>query len=270
MNSDLISQIKILPIDQIVPFEQLPPVDPDLSISDCHLVRDPFLVAPLDQSTYVLLDNTDTFAELISCGLTQVPVQVVGRNEVSLTCPRLGLSNLSYHDLVQFVSQLPNDVTCIDQEHVPADRSALTLRFEFADQPTLNLSLQCKSTGGCPESLRLLFALISTRGGYQPEVRFAGLTTSLMRRRNYSSLLTLSHPSFNDIEHAARLQQCYPLHTVLCSTAVRALQIDLSVAVLTSDLPLGEKEAYLRDLIAYRYQTSRTASYEGRVYLLNR
>ncbi len=270
MNTDLISQIRILPIDQIVPFEQLPPVDPDLSLSDCHLVRDPFLVAPLGENLYVLLDNVDTFAELISCGLTQIPVQIVGRNEVSLSCARLGLYTFTRDDIVRLADQYPQHLTLIETNCTAADSSDLPLRFEFFDSPQMNLLIHRHEETGCPEGLRLLFDLIDTRGGFQTEMSFDGLTTGLMRRRNYSCLLSLPRPTFEDVEHAARTQDCYPVRIVLAATAVRGLQIDLSVAVLNSDLPVAEKEAYLRDLIIYRHQSARTTSYEGRIYLFNR
>lgn len=270
MNSDLFNQIRILPIDRIIPFEQLPSIDPDLTVSDCHLVRDPFLVAPLDNEHYVLLDDTDTFAELISCGVTEVPVQIIGCNQVSITSPRLGLDGFSFEDLSRLALEHPEEIRLSEKLDNTTNDTALRLCFDFADRPPVYAYLNCPDSGGCPRALQLIFETIEHRGGYQPEVRLDGLTPRLMRRRNYTCLLTLPNPTLADIEQAALDRMYYPLRTVSVSTAVRALQIDLSVAVLTSDLPLSEKEAYLRDLIVYRHQSSRTSSYEGRIYLFNR
>jgi hypothetical protein len=270
MNADLLSQIRILPIDKIVPFEQLPNIDPDSSLSDCHLVRDPFLVAPLEDGTYVLLDNTDTFAELVYCGLTQLPVQIAGCNQIVLSSPRLGLHAFSVTDLTRLTSTHPEHIIIADQPDQSVDPPHMAINCAFSDSPPVRLILRRHQPHGCPDSLRLLFDAIQASGGYQAEFRLGSITPGLMRRRDYSCLLSLPHPTFEDIAYAAHSQQCYPLRTVHAATGVRALQIDLSVAVLTSDLPLGEIEAYLRDLIIYRHQQSRTTTYEGRIYLFNR
>ena len=64
--------------------------------------------------------------------------------------------------------------------------------------------------------------------------------------------------------------QLFPPHLLSIQSSSRVFSIDFPLSVLRSNIPVEEKEMFLRDLIAYREQSYKTTFFEGQVYFLNR
>ena len=103
-----------------------------------------------------------------------------------------------------------------------------------------------------------------------PELRGSARANTPLKAVSPSAWLTLPEFSLDDLASAAASERFFPPNIIRAITSQRVFNIDFPLSVLGSDMPLEEKESFMRDLVLFREQSCRTAFFEGRVYILNR
>ena len=275
MDVIVLSQIQMIATDRILPFEwpgsDVFGGDGSLSWNDLDLIRHPFPVASLTDGNYLLLEETDEFRAHTEGGLDVLPVQVCSLESLKTKTDRLGLVNFTYDDLLRLAGKSPEQIFVRESgEKQPAGAAHVEVGFSFKGRPPVSVWLRHSSKAGCPGPLAQIFRVILQQGRYIPITHIADRPDALTRNIPVSATITLPSFTLNDLMSAASADRLFPPGIIRVAPGCRVLNIDLPVSVLKSDVPIEDKELYLRELIVLREQWRRTSFYEGQVYLLNR
>ena len=145
----------------------------------------------------------------------------------------------------------------------------LPLHFTFENQDPLWVYLRNSTLNGCPLPLDAIFRLIQARGRYAPFFEYGENCDAVLKIDPPRGVVSLPKFSLDDLKSAALAERLYPPEIIKVYSNTRIVNIDFPVSVLSSDLPLTDKESFLRELITYREQSNKTAFFEGQVYILN-
>lgn len=272
MDSKVLAQIKILSAESILAYEW--PGSPqralDVDLESLSVVRHPFLATPIDDDSCLLLSETGHFRALSEAGLSFFPVQMCEPDSIRVARHRLGFDTFAFDDLSRLSARHPEQIVL--QEGPPKTSGPLGfvgLDFKFADGRRVQAYLRHSSRVGCPVPLEHLFRAVTQMGRYLSIVDGADNGDSLTRLARIASTVTLPPFSLEDIKSAAQSERLFPPGLIDAVSTRRILDIDFPITVLTSNIAVSEKEAFLKDMILLRRQSRRTAVYEGQVYLLN-
>lgn len=270
MKNSLLSQIKILPADRIYPFEWFESKQNgvEFSLDDINLIRNPFMVTPLTDEDYLLLGETALFRMLLAAGLKHIPVQLCPPEKIRLHARKLNLIKFTWDDLHAVEVRFPKHVV-ISRQPRSFMAEYLPLHFNFKDREPLWAYLRNSTLHGCPLPLDAIFRVIQARGRYAPYIDFCDNCEAVLKIEPPSGVVSLPRFSLEDLKSAALAERLYPPEIIKVFSDTRIVNIDFPVSVLGSDMPLAEKESFLRELISYREQANKTAFFEGQVYILN-
>ena len=272
MEPDIYTQLRLLDIDQLYPFESVRLLENRMTVDldELSFLRHPFLVTALGGDDYLLLEQTEYFCALTDAGLAHVPVQVCPTESLTTLSTRIGLTNFDQADLFRVSARHPEQIRVQNsaQNNNPTD-GGLRLGFEFPEQGKFDVLLRHTSRAGCPASLETLFRAIITCGHWAPSVEASGNDDTVTRLTEYSAIVTVPAFGMDDLKTAAKAERLFPPGIAGVESTWRALNIDFPMSVLTSPIPIEEKQRFLRELILLRRRTRRTSSYHGRIYLLN-
>jgi hypothetical protein len=270
MTGNLLSQIRIVETDRILPFEWMAdePRGGESLIDDPRYVRHPFPVLDLRNGNYLLLDNVDRFASLSSASLNHLPVQLCPRKSIRVFGERLGLIDFDYDALYRIVARHPDQILL----DTPRDSAQgyIAAQLEFRDQAPTPIYFRDSSRSGCATSLDMFFRGVLQHGDYLPVIEWGEHAEALFKSASFSAFLTLPAFTLDHLETAATSDRLFPPGVISVQTDSRVFYIDFPQSVLRSDLPTREKEAFLRDLLLLREQSRRTTHYHGQIYILNR
>jgi hypothetical protein len=270
MTGSLLSQIRIVETDRILPFEWLAADPPGLELSgdDARYVRHPFPVLDLQEGNYLLLDHTDRFMQLSGSGLVHMPVQVCTRKSLHVVGGRLGLVDFDRDALQRLAARYPDQIVLA----VPGDspNGYIAGLIEFRDGEAIPIYFRDSSRSGCAGSVDLFFRSIRQHGDYLPVVEQGEHAEAIFKAATFSAFLTMPPVSLESLETAATADRPFPPGLISVQTESRVFYVDFPQSVLRSDIPVREKEAFLRDLLLLREQSRRTSHYQGQIYILNR
>jgi hypothetical protein len=271
--------IRVVAVEYIHSFERARPVTPPVSLDEIRVVRDPFPVTRLGDTSFLLVQDLDRLTELTALGITQVPVQICRESDVNVTGNIIGLEKYAPADLDRLAAISSENIVVLDRVHhadaegTDSDHPApefVPAGFHFRSGERRSVLVRLGSDGGFLVGLNELFIDIETRGRYWPLAESHRDPDSLLRDPSVEGTLTLPPLHMSDLRKATQSDQCFPPDLVRVSYANRVISVDFPIAVLTADIPIEEKQTFLEDLIALRRQTCRTALVEGRVLILNR
>jgi len=270
MNQISLPHLSIAEVSTIYPYEWLQADEsPAVEQFASTAVRHPFPVTPLDESDYLLLGDTDLFLRLAAEGLPCVPVQICPSEQVMLESLPVGLSRFQREDLVRFAGKHADIVSIESKAESGGDDSVVQLTCEF-DGAAIRLSLRDSTKTGCPTPLDLLFREIARVGRFLPTLDRRNRRDSLTRAVSLSGRMELPEFELDDLKAAARSERPFPAGLINCRLKRRVLHIDFPSEILSSDIPLTEKQQYLSELVSLRFRSSRTSFYDGQIFLLNR
>jgi hypothetical protein len=270
MTGNLLSQIRIVETDRILPFEWLPspPQPVDAAGEDIKYVRHPFPVLELSNGNYLLLDHVERFASLSALALNHLPVQICSRNGVRVSSERLGLVDFDLDGLYRLVARHPDQILL--ETPKDAAQGYLESMIEFRDGKPTPIFFRDSSRSGCSGSLDLFFRSILQHGEYLPVVEQGNHSESVFKAASFSAFLTLPPFTLEHLETAASSDRLFPPGIISVSIDARVFYIDFPQSVLQSDMPSRDKEDFLKDLLRLREQSRRTTHYQGQIYILNR
>jgi hypothetical protein len=271
MKNGLLSQIRIVRVSDILPFEwEIEPERfPSDDLSEISFVRHPFPVIEIGDGRYVLLEDSARYYELLHADFCDLPVQICPRKSVRIRPLRLDLVDFGYNDLVRLTTRYPDQIVFADATlSVPDGYICAVFQFPYRD--SVEVYLRHSTRIGCPWPLEHVFRSILQIGRYFPALERRYQPDSVFRAMAQSGSLVMPGFELGDIETAATSDRLFPPNTLQVSPDSRVFNIDFPASVLRADLPPDEKELFLRDLITIREQACRTTFFEGRVYILNR
>lgn len=271
METQLLSQIRILDSDQVYPFEWSVPDDNQPDLDEIRFVRHPFPVCRLSDDSYLLLEEASYFKALAEFGLEYVPVQLCPRDSLEVVSHRIGLVDFFYEDVLRVASKHPDQIS-IDSptESSGGNVKFMKLDFLFSDGRSLSVHLRHSSRSGCPVPLQHFFRAIVQKGRYMPAVEIADDSSALTRSASFSAVAILPPVTLDDLTTAATAELLFPPGIITVQASARVLDVDFPVSVLRAGIPAADKEAFLKDLLTLRRRACRTTFYEGRILLLNR
>jgi hypothetical protein len=270
MTNSVLAMLKLLDTGQVVCFDWSPSEQARLFEDESLLIRHPFPVLHLEDGTYLLLHDSERFRSLSESGIEHIPAQLCNRKSIRLSSPRLALTKFTFGDLQQFVEEHRNLVSLEDPGRDAIRSEYLHLMFEFPRHPSVVVHCQTDNQVGCPESVDQLLRQILNRGSYLPDWGMGHYADTVLRSQTVSGFLTLPTFDLASLERAALSDHLFPPHTIDVQTDRRVFNIDFPISVLKADIPIEEKEQFLRDMVMIREQSCRTTFFEGQVYILNR
>jgi len=220
------------------------------------------------KGSLVLLDQTRLFLDLVAAGLNYVPVQQCAAESVRLASERLTLTGFGPRDLERLLAAHPDQLVAGTLEAAPFGFVSVTI--EFPNGEPVTVYARHSSRLGCPTSLDLLFRAVLAHGQYSLTADPQFQPGTPFRVHHPTAWLTLPEYHLQDLFSAASSGHRFPPGVINARTPYRVFNIDFPISVLASDIPVEEKEIYLRDLILFREQSCRTAYFNGPVYILNR
>ncbi|HOP07355.1 MAG TPA: hypothetical protein PLF13_08705 [candidate division Zixibacteria bacterium] len=265
------TQIRIVEADQLLPFEELPSPDSstELTLEETRVVRHPLLVTPMDEFSFLLLDDPAYFQALTRLSLAHLPVQICRPDQISLLPVEAGLIKISRNDILKIASR-HSDQMIIGRQPLSV-APGMEVMFDFGEEATLIVHIRHSKTRGCPGGLKSLLRDITRIGRYRPiSYPPSGEVSESTFATPVSGRMTLPAFDLEDLRTAAATDDLFPFGITDISPSFRVLDIDFPVSVLGADISIGEKELFLRDLVVLRQQTRRTSSFMGQVFLLNR
>lgn len=268
---NVLDQIRILDVESVLPFEWPDNLDDiESDDSDSHrLIRDPFPVVQIHTGTQLLLENAGLFRGLVSSGIGQVPVQVYPAEAVKIVADTVALAGFGYADLVRLAARYPDQFIVREYQDDPPV-GFISARFDLPGSDRIFLHLRHSSRTGCPHSLDYLFRAIMSKGSYMPVVEYGDTSEPIVKVARTTAYLTPPSFSLEDLTGAAISDRLFPPNVFRPLTGYKVINVDFPLSVLRSDMPPGDKESFLRELIRFRAQSRKTAFVEGRVYILNR
>lgn len=273
MQKSLRAQIRIIESHSIRPFEW-PEDDRVSGRSDRtygRTIRHPFLVSPLENGSYLLLEEADLYRRLYQSGLSHLPVQSAAIADLKVAGGRIGLIDYHQDDLDRLASRYPDQILVRpDGDGDCPPEGFIALPIEFFKGAGRVIYLRHLTKRGCPIPMQHLFRSIRRRGRYLQLRPEPICSQSVTRPISFSARLTLPPFSNHDLAEAALTDRLFPPRILSPKTSSRVLNIDFPTSVLGSDNSLEEKQTFLQDLIALREQSHRTSLYDGMVFVLNR
>lgn len=234
-------------------------------------IRHPFLVSPLEDGSFLLLEEVDLYGRLYQSGLAHLPVQSTAIADLKVIGDRIGLIDYHLDDLELLASRYSDQILVRPdrEDDCPPDGFA-ALPIEFCKGAGRVIYLRHLTNRGCPIPMQHLFRSIRRRGRYLPLSPEPVCSQTVTRPISFSAKLTLPPFSNHDLVEAALSDQLFPPRILSPRTSSRVLNIDFPISVLDSDNSLEEKQTFLQDLIVLREQSHRTSLYDGMVFVLNR
>ena len=267
MKKEILQTMKILPIESICPFEWNSNRDDSIEIDDIHQIRHPFLVSPLKNGKYLLLEETAEFYTLLQAGIPLVPVQIVQPDQICMHQKTIGLYAFNENDLGEILSTESQTISC---QHADANTDESGFVKLYVGERKYLLQSKTSNETGCSNVITKLFEFFEQNGGYRMMKQHGSLSDSLMKIHRFDASVELPEITFEQIQSAGLNKEQFPPSILQTSSEVRVLYIDFPVSTLISDNSIIEKEVFLKELILLREQAEKTSIYEGRVYLLNR
>jgi hypothetical protein len=261
----LFSSIKIVDCGSIYPFERSDQKNESYSLGS--VLHHPFLVTPLGEGTYVLLEDTSLFDLVTQAGIHHVPTLICPPEELHVTCPTLALTQFAIEDLHALAARHADQI-CLDLPGVVG--SFLPVHMAFPSQLPTTIYLRHSSRTGCSAALDHLFTAISNNGRYYPLINPIQEGDTLVRFGVGGTLLTLPDATLDDLKAAASTAHLYPGGLIAIQAALRAYSLDIPFSILAEDSPLEDKATFLKELISLRLQSQRTTVVSGHVYILNK
>ena len=270
MNESIYEHIRVVNIDRVLPFEWYPGSEIAEAAPDTErtVVRNPYPVIRRDDR-FLLLDDTRALEWLRQKGVLHVPVQLCRPEQTRLLTRRLALTGFTAADMQRLAGAYPEQIRlCNEQESYPPEFLQASIQFAQGEPQTLLLRHSTRT--GCPTPLDYLFRAVLDHGRYAPMLEPTSIPETPFKVIVPDAWLTLPSFTLEDLWSAAQSGRLFPTEIVEVRMSGRVVNIDFPMSVLEADLPIEEKEAFLKDLILYRRQSCRTACIEGPVYMLNR
>jgi hypothetical protein len=271
MMDNVLDQIRILNVESVLPFDW-PETTEGVGADDDdshRLIRDPFPVIRIQNGDQLLLENAGLFRALISSGIGQVPVQIYPAEAVKIVADTVALVGFGYADLVRLAARYPDQFIVREYPDDPPV-GFVPARFDLPGSDRIFLHLRHSSRTGCPHSLDYLFRAITSKGSYLPVVEYGDSSEPIVKVAKATAYLTPPAFSLEDLTAAAVSDRLFPPNVFRPLAGYKVINVDFPLSVLRSDMPPGDKESFLRELIRFRAQSRKTAFVEGRVYILNR
>ena len=266
MNNEILKAMRILPIEQIFPFELCSKIDDSNDFQEINHIRHPFLVSKISNEKYILLEQSEEFYTLKETGLTQIPVQIVAFEQLQITQDRIGLYSFNQDDLQEMLSEESNKFS-LDNGKNSDQFDSITVEI---DQMKHRLFFKFSNGNGCSDSISSFFKYIAQNGGYRMVRGEQSLSDSLMKIQPFNSTVSMMKINYQQLIDAVRTEQLFPPEIIHIDVDVRMLYVDFPISVLSADISINEKEEFLKELIMLREQAEKTSFYQGRIYLFNR
>ena len=269
MTNDPRFHVQIVPTERITPFEAtLVADDNSLAATDRNLIRNPFLVTPLDPDQFLLLEEAPRLAAVVASGIRQVPVQLCRPDDFRILVEPQALFGIDRASLTQIVERAAG-LVIFAEESRPLPEHFLPVVIDFSDGTQQALGVLRSEATGYVEGLRYLLTAIDSVGRFAPYLNSWSGGEPLVKTSTADAVLFPPAVNLADLAEAARDNRLFPAGLVRIEADSRILAIDFPASVLLADLPIDQKTAFLHDLIALRRQTNKTAIVQGRVYILN-
>ncbi len=259
--------MRILPIDSICPFEWNSYPNEPVELDDIQHIRHPFLVMPLSDGRYLLLEESVEYYTLVQAGITLVPVQIIQRKHLHIQQGAVGIYTFDENDLGEILSLNSGQISCLLSTSETDEQDSVCLYLDDKKYIIKPISDNCES---CSPVVLTLFEYFEKNGGYKMLRYQKSLSDSLMKIHRFKTSVEIPKVSLDNLVKTVETNILFPPNILKVGTDIRILYIDFPVSTLMADNSIIEKEVFLRELILLREQTEKTSTYEGKVYLLNR
>lgn len=270
MVRNILSRISIMPLDKLLPFEWEQD-DNEAKFSkwiESDMIHHPVRITPVDNENYLVLDQNGIYYQALQKELENIPVLICDHKELNIMSGNLGLVNFDRHDLIRLAEKHPDQII-INEKLKSKNDLYLLFKFSFFDDSTQKVYLRNSTQTGCPFPMELIFRSVLENGRVVPFLGRRKKSDSLTRIQNIRSFVELPDFSLLDLKNAAQSERYFPPDVIRVQSQMRVFNIDYPLSILSSDISIDEKRAFLKEMVNLREQSQKTAYYQGKIYLLN-
>ncbi len=240
--------------------------------TDC-MQRSPVAVAPTGDGQYVILDGISRWKALERLRVSDIMVQVVNPDDpgLQLSSWRHLISHLTPAELEKMLGRKKlewqksyadgGSEECHEQKDTVlvtlSDRSNYSIALDRSDLVGFNRKL-CKLITGYSANTQVI------RLHGEPRTPDAH---SLNGRGQ--ALVVLPEYSMREVTEILDAGELLPPHMLCYSFPRRFLGINVSLKILTADVPVSEKNIFLDELMQMRLSQSKATFYPNSVFLMN-
>lgn len=259
-----------MPLDKLLPFEwnRGEAEAKHAKWFESDLIHHPLRITPIDNENYLVLDHNEIYYQACEQELENVPVLICDHKELNIISNQLGLVNFDRHDLIRLAEKHPEQIV-INEKLKSQNDLYLLFKFSFNDDSTQKVYLRNSTQTGCPFPMELIFRAILENGRVVPFYYRRPKSDSLTRIQNITSFIELPGFSLLDLKNAAQSERYFPPEIINVQSQLRVFNIDYPMSILSSDISIDEKRAFLKEMVNLREQSQKTAYYQGKIYLLN-
>lgn len=270
MIRNILSRISIMPLDKLLPFEWSTDEN-EAKFSkwiESDLIHHPVRITPIDNENYLVLDQNGIYYRAVHSELENIPVLICDHKELNIVSGHLGLVNFDRHDLIRLAEKHPDQII-LNEKLKSHNEQYLLFKFSFIDDSTQKVYLRNSTQTGCPFPMELIFRSVLENGRVVPFFERKQKSDSLTRIQNITSFVELPGFSLLDLKNGAQSERYFPPDVINIQSQLRVFNIDYPLSILSSDISIDEKRAFLREMVNLREQSQKTAYYQGKIYLLN-
>jgi hypothetical protein len=265
----MIEKLKIIASDRIISFEHHSPERTAKLARDIERdgkLRNPLLVYPLD-GQYLMLDDSSILEALRQLGAIHIPVQLAETTTLSVHPWQRVVEKWMPAEMMEFCVHFPRQIRVEKASEGGLRPSQIEVRFR--DGSRQRLTFVSRSYLVRVDICARFFHHLTTRHKsyrvkldyHEPDVLggFAEASAAI-----FPPAFSLSELSDIGIRHIK-----LPQGIVRIDQPNRVLGIDYLLSILAEDVPAGEKESFLKQLLIMRMSSDRVAYYNGGVFMFN-
>jgi hypothetical protein len=260
--------LRILPLDQLVPHEHTDPrrVDPLLArLRDEDVLKNPPIVAPFGNgdSRYVVLDGANRTTAFARLGMPHILAQVVSYDSVELHVWHHVITRHTFDDLVERIAAVPG--IRVRATPLIGARAALARREALAFVSCVQDPKVFCVEGGADLISRtdLLNRVVHMYEGVATVQRTTSDTLADARAAYPDASAVVVFPRFQPAEiiDLAQTGVRVPAGITRHVLPVRALRVNYPMHLLREDAPVEHKNARLRDWVGERFRLRQARVY---------
>ena len=251
--------LRVVPVERIRPHEDFDPLRVDrlvTRISEDGIQVNPMMCSEAPSGELVLLDGATRTESLRRLGFEHVVVQVIDPDEVILE---------TWHHVIRQCTEeeILNDIN---------DVGPLTVS-EGSANPSLHMSsgavYTIAGTGVSPNAA--LTALVHSYSGRRTVSRVTNPRDESVPWKfpTWATVIEFPTLTVEDVMKAAVGDDLLPAGITRFLVPERALRLNLDLELLSSPLPVEEKQQALESMLAVRAQSGRIRRYEETVVILD-
>lgn len=263
--------LKIIKLTNIVPLMEADSAKVEYLkriIKSTGTIRHPLALAAVPENKFILLEDASVLEAIHSLRINYIPAQVIKCRDTLKFNAGLTAGKVVLSDVRLFSDMFPRALHTTDKE-IPGFCDTAKVRISRKEDAGVIIYFFRNKAGQLPPALFTFLKYLRHHWNF-----CSGLMPGRIRAFNVKCgtdnwLLSIDDLSIKDILYAAQNELLFPPGLLKFNFGNRIIGIEYPVDVLNENVPVGQKEQFLHDLVNLRLNSGFSDFIKNGVYLLN-